>query len=78
MYVVPSQRGAKPSVAVAILEALESAAREEGWGVLKLETGERMGQARRFYEKCGFGECEAFGGYVGASEHSVFYEKILV
>jgi len=80
MYVVPSQRkpgkyGA-PSVARLILEALEQAARENGWITVKVETSKAMAQARRFYEKNDYVPCEVFGGYRG-SEHSVCYEKVL-
>lgn len=83
MYVVPSKRKASGveatsmTVAVSILRALEEAARESGWMVLKLETGKGMGRSRRFYEKCGFVECEIYGSYERAEE-SVFYEKVLV
>lgn len=82
MYVVPSQRkasgveAATSTVAISILRALEGAAREHGWMVLKLETGKRMGRSRRFYEKCGFVECGTYGSYERAEE-SVFYEKAL-
>jgi len=86
MYVVPSRRssGGKsqdglraPSVALAILHALQRAAVEQKFTVLKVETSKEMPQARRFYEKHDYLPCDVFGGYKG-SEHSVCYEKVLV
>jgi putative acetyltransferase len=81
MYVVPSRRSAgkssqAPSVALAILYALERAASELKFTVLKVETSKGMPQARRFYEKNNYLPCEVFGGYKG-SDHSVCYEKAL-
>ncbi|GAB7328262.1 hypothetical protein MBLNU13_g00273t1 [Cladosporium sp. NU13] len=81
MYVVPSRRGSgksqAPSVALSILNALERAALEHKFTVLKVETSKGMPQARRFYEKNDYLPCEVFGGYKG-SDHSVCYEKVLV
>lgn len=87
MYVVPSRRSAgggdssqgtkTSSVALSILDALERAASEHEFRVLKIETSKGMPQARRFYEKHGYLPCEVFGGYRG-SEHSICYEKVLV
>jgi putative acetyltransferase len=83
MYVVPERRGVSTSgeanMALVILEELEKVAVEEGWGMLKVETSLAMGQARRFYEKCGFVQCELFGAYTGAENADllVCYEKKL-
>ena len=81
MYVVPSRRSSSksqaPSVALTILDALEQAALEQKFTMLKVETSKGMPQARRFYEKNHYLPCEIFGGYKG-SDHSVCYEKVLV
>jgi hypothetical protein len=81
VYVVPSRRSSgksqAPSVALAVLNALEQAASELKFTSLKVETSKWMPQARRFYEKHNYLPCEVFGGYKG-SEHSVCYEKALV
>lgn len=86
MYVVPAERasrrsqgerGGGKSVALVVLEGLEQAARDHGWMTMKLETSKAMMDARKFYQKYGYVECEEiFGAYAG-SEHSVCYEKIL-
>ena len=80
MYVVPSRRKSgkdgAPTVALSILQALEQAARENGWMTVKVETSSAMAQARRFYEKHSYVPCAVFGGYQG-SDHSVCYEKLL-
>jgi GNAT superfamily N-acetyltransferase len=80
MYVVPSRRRSSkdgaPTVALLLLEALEQAARDNGWITLKVETSKGMAQARRFYEKHSYVPCAVFGGYQG-SDHSVCYEKHL-
>jgi putative acetyltransferase len=65
------------SVALVVLEALEQAARDEGWMTMKLETSKAMLDARKFYQKYGYVECEEiFGAYKG-SDHAVCYEKVL-
>lgn len=85
MFVEPAHRGLVggcggaddgTSVARVILEGLESEARMRRWTVLLLETGTFLVRARRFYERCGFVECELFGGYTEA-ENSVCYRKEL-
>ncbi|GAA4253379.1 GNAT family N-acetyltransferase [Dactylosporangium darangshiense] len=74
MYVVPERRGT--GVATAVLRALESAAAERGWTVLRLETGTEQPDARRFYEREGYHEIPLFGAYVGF-DLSVCYERTL-
>ena len=85
MYVVPSERahrgagegGQGKSVALVVLEALEQAARDRNWMLMKLETSKAMMSARKFYQKFGYVECEGiFGAYEG-SEKTVCYEKFL-
>ncbi len=64
MYVEPSARG--QGVAVALLRAVEDAARGLGLTMLKLETGWGQPDAVRFYEREGYTRIENFGPYVGA------------
>ena len=84
MYVVPAVRahknggkGIEKSVALVILEALEQAARERDWMVMKLETSKAMMSARKFYQKHGYVECEPIFGIYPGSEQCVCYEKFL-
>jgi putative acetyltransferase len=74
MYVTPPERGS--GVAIALLRALESAAAERGWPVLRLETGTEQPDARRFYEREGYRRIPLFGAYEG-SALSVCYERVL-
>jgi putative acetyltransferase len=79
MYVRESARGR--GIAQALLARIETAMRERGLSVLRLETGDRQFAAIRLYERAGFHECEAFGDYCRmtpeAIETSRFYEKRL-
>jgi putative acetyltransferase len=81
MYVVPDRRGVsgEASVAQLILEAVEKVAVENGWVTLKVETSLAMVQARRFYVKHGYVQCELFGAYRGAenADKLICYEKTL-
>jgi putative acetyltransferase len=74
MYVVPDRRGVsgEASVAQLILEAVEKV-----WVTLKVETSLAMVQARRFYVKHGYVQCELFGAYRGAenADQLICYEK---
>jgi GNAT superfamily N-acetyltransferase len=74
MYVVPPVRGT--GVATAILAALESWAIEHQIHVLRLETGDLLVAAQRFYEREGYAPIPPFGPYVG-SALSRCYEKPL-
>lgn len=74
MYVVPSARGT--GVSVAVLDALEHAARGLGWSRLVLETGTEQPDAMRFYEREGYVSIPSFG-YYAESELSRCYEKEL-
>lgn len=74
MYVTPERRGT--GVATALLRALESAATERGWLVLRLETGTEQPDAQRFYEREGYRRIPCFGVYDG-SVLSVCYERVL-
>jgi putative acetyltransferase len=79
MYVRDGARGR--GVARAILERIETAAREGGQALLRLETGAHQAAALRLYECAGFRRCPAFGDYAGmppsAVATSVFLEKNL-
>jgi putative acetyltransferase len=74
MYVVPALRGT--GVSVSILTALESWAVEHHLRVLRLETGDLLAAAQRFYERAGYVPIPRFGPYVG-SALSRCYEKQL-
>jgi putative acetyltransferase len=81
MYVVPERRGVsgEASVALLILEAVEKVAVENGWRTLKVETSLAMVQARKFYVKHGYVQCELFGAYRGSenADQLICYEKVL-
>jgi putative acetyltransferase len=79
MYVRESARGS--GAATALLARIEAEARDAGLTFLRLETGDRQVAAMRFYERCGFHRCAAFGDYAvmppSAIVTSVFFEKRL-
>ncbi|MCW2752441.1 MAG: family acetyltransferase [Aeromicrobium sp.] len=74
MFVRDEARGS--GAALAVLRALENAARELGWTRLVLETGSEQHAAIRFYEREGYTPIALYGHYVG-SEISRCYERIL-
>lgn len=74
MYAVPSTRGT--GVATEVLRALERWAVAHGVAVLRLETGDILRAARRFYEREGYVSVPPFGPYVG-SPLSRCYERRL-
>ena len=63
MFVLPRCRG--QGIARAILDALEAAARAEGYATLVLETGTRQTEALALYRRAGYVEREPYGEYVG-------------
>jgi putative acetyltransferase len=79
MYVREPARGR--GVARALLTRIETEARVAGFGVLRLETGERQTPALRFYSRAGFRPCSAFGDYAAMRQDaiatSIFMEKRL-
>ncbi len=75
MFVMPQWRGR--GVAQAILTHLEGLARQQGFGLLRLETGIHQQEALRLYERAGFTRCGLFGEYTNAAS-SVCFEKKLV
>lgn len=74
MYVAPPNRGTGASTA--ILHALEKWAVEHDIRTLRLETGDLLTAAQRFYEREGYRPIPPFGPYVGSSV-SKCYEKHL-
>jgi putative acetyltransferase len=75
MFVVPERRGS--GAATLVLRSLEELARDElGWDRLVLETGDRLPEAIRFYEREGYTRIPNFGYYVG-SDYSLCYELAL-
>jgi putative acetyltransferase len=75
MYVDPAKR--RTGVSTAILEALEAWAIEQHLHTLKVETGDLLIAARRFYDREGYQRIPPFGPYVG-STLSICYAKQLV
>jgi putative acetyltransferase len=79
MYVREAARGS--GAAPALLRAIETAAREAGLTLLRLETGVAQSAALRFYEREGFKIRGPFGDYLTLPPHtiatSVFMEKAL-
>ena len=77
MYVRPSARSR--GIAHAIVTRLEEESRYRGITRLALETGDAQAAALRFYERCGFTRCGAFGAYATMPPReiarSVFFEK---
>jgi GNAT superfamily N-acetyltransferase len=74
MYVVKEERNT--GVAQAILRAIETHARAQGFQLLRLETGNRQEPAIRLYERFGFHRIPAFGSYAN-DPTSVCFEKAL-
>jgi putative acetyltransferase len=74
MYVVPDRRGA--GVSSAVLAALEQEARGRGWTHLRLETGDILHEAIRFYTRHGYEPIANFGHYAGVST-SLCFERDL-
>lgn len=77
MYVRDVARGR--GVAQALLARIEREARDAGFVLLRLETGERQIAAFPFYQRAGFQICTAFGVYATmapqAVDTSVFLQK---
>jgi putative acetyltransferase len=80
MYVRPAARGR--GVARAILARLEVEAQKARLPLLRLETGDKQGDALRLYRRYGFAECPAFGAYASMAPHriatSIFLEKRVI
>lgn len=74
MFVDPSRRGER--LGARLLAALEDTLRAEGFRLALLETGREQSEAVRLYERCGYIERGAYGGYPD-NGLSVFYGKAL-
>lgn len=74
MFVDPSMR--RTGVARALLARLEAIARERGFALVRIETGDRQPEAVALYERAGYARIPPFGEYVGNS-FSVCFEKRL-
>jgi GNAT superfamily N-acetyltransferase len=74
MYV--QRRARRIGVARALLQQLELAARQLGYDVLRLETGNRQAAAMALYASCGFERIPAFGVYAD-DPTSICFEKRL-
>lgn len=74
MYVMPRWRGR--GVAQSLLGHLERLVHQNGFRVLRLETGIHQPEAVRLYERAGFSRCAAFGEYAEDGV-SLCYEKRL-
>jgi GNAT superfamily N-acetyltransferase len=74
MFVVPEARG--QGIARCILKVLESVARERGFSVSCLETGNHQPEAIGLYRSVGYKEVPPFGPYIG-NPVSVCFEKVL-
>lgn len=75
MYVTPQWRG--QAIAQALLQHLERLSQQNGFRLLRLETGVHQQEAIRLYERVGFSRCAAFGEYAEDGV-SLCYEKRLV
>ncbi len=74
MYVDPSVRGR--AIGVLLLESLESWAKEDGFDIAQLETGDNQPEAIRLYEKVGYQRIPNYEPYIGV-EISLCYGKKL-
>ena len=76
MFVDEAVRG--KGVADALLAQVEAEARAQGYGLLRLETGDTLAAARKLYTRHGFAERGAFGEYQACGQASVFMEKSII
>jgi GNAT superfamily N-acetyltransferase len=74
MYVRPTAR--RKGIALAMLSALEEAARELGYARVVLETGTKQPEAMQMYETHGYDSIEPYGAYRD-SPMSRCYTKVL-
>lgn len=72
MYVVPDARGC--GLARGLLEALEGRARELGYEIARLDTGDRQPAAKHLYESAGY---RSIPDYNGNTMASYWFEKEL-
>jgi putative acetyltransferase len=75
MFVDAATRG--HGIGLALLQAIEQAAKREGVRKIRLETGILSVEARRLYARSGYAACGPFGEY-GSDPRSLFMEKELL
>jgi len=75
MYVVPSFRGR--GIGRALVDALEREARQLGVTKVVLETGTRLANAVRLYERMGYTRIPLYGEYVISPDTSLCFGKSL-
>ena len=75
MYVVPDMRGR--GIGRALLERLESEARDVGLSRIVLETGTRQSEAIALYRRAGFTPIPAYGEYTASPDTSLCFAKDL-
>lgn len=73
-FVVREHRGS--GTAAAILRHLEEGALQDGFRIIKLETGPEQPESLRFYAKHGYAEIPRYGPYVECPS-SMCFEKVL-
>ena len=74
MYVDPAVRGQR--IGERLLQTLEATLREQGVALALLETGSEQREAVRLYERCGYKQRGAYGGYAD-NGLSLFMSKAL-
>ena len=74
LFTLPAARGR--GIAAALVTRLEGIARDDGFPLLRLETGDLLHEAHRLYARQGFDLCGPFGTYHESSA-SIFMEKQL-
>lgn len=74
MYVLPEMRG--KGIAVAVLQALEAWAGELGYNKCILETGDKMPEALKLYQKTGYQVIPNYGPYENVAS-SICFKKNL-
>lgn len=74
MYVDPAYRG--QGIATRLLVALEDRIRQEGFPIIRLESGDMQPEAVRLYEKAGYYAIPPFVEYAD-DPHALFFEKKL-
>jgi putative acetyltransferase len=74
IFTDPAMRG--KGVARALMDELETVARAEGLGVVRLETGNLHKDALQFYPRLGWQEIPRFDPYP-ENDTSIFFEKVL-
>lgn len=75
MYVDPSVRGR--GIGRALVDALESEARQLGITRIVLETGTRLAPAIKLYEAAGYARIPLFGEYLSSPDTSLCFGKSL-